>query len=134
MIDIHSHILYGVEDGAKDRDISLAMLKLAAETGTTDIVATPHSDSTYEYKPELIDERIRELNKATGNLPRIHRGCEFHLSIENVQAALIDPTPYTISGLSYLLVEFAEYFVPPSTETILQQFIERGVTPIITHP
>jgi len=134
MIDIHSHILYGLDDGARDRDISLAMLKLAAETGTTDIVATPHSDGNYEYQPALIDERIQELNEATGNHPRIHRGCDFHLSIDNVQAALIDHTPYTINGLNYLLVEFAEYFIPPSTETILQQFTERGIIPVITHP
>lgn len=134
MIDIHSHILYGLDDGAQDRDTSLAMLAIAAEHGTTDIVATPHSDSHYIYQPAVIDERIRELNALTGNKPRIHRGCDFHLSIDNVQACLRDPSVYTINGLRYLMVEFAEYFVPPSTENILRQLSDIGVIPVITHP
>lgn len=134
MIDIHSHILYGLDDGAEDRDTSLAMLKMAAETGTTDIVATPHSDSNFQYQPALVDERIAELNELTGNTPRIHRGCDFHLSIDNVQACLEDHTPYTINGLCYLMVEFAEFFVPPSTENILGELSQRGITPVITHP
>ena len=134
MIDIHSHILYGLDDGAKDRETSLAMLQLAAETGTTDIVATPHSDSHYEYQPALVDERITELNSLTGNKPRIHRGCDFHLSIENVQACMRNPGVYTINGAGYLMVEFADYFVPPSTENILKQLMDIGVNPVITHP
>ena len=134
MIDIHSHILYGLDDGAQDRETSIAMLKLAAETGTTDIVATPHSDSKYVYQPALVDERIRELNELTGNKPRIHRGCDFHLSIDNVQACLRDHTVFTINGLNYLMVEFAEFFVPPSTENILRELIDRGLVPVITHP
>jgi hypothetical protein len=44
MIDIHSHIIWGVDDGARNREESIAMLRVAAETGTTDIVATPHFD------------------------------------------------------------------------------------------
>ena len=134
MIDIHSHILYGLDDGAQDRDTSLAMLALAAEHGTTDIVATPHSDSHYAYQPALVDEQIRELNALTGDRPRIHRGCDFHLSIDNVQACARDHTVYTINGLCYLMVEFAEFFVPPSTENILRQLSDIGIVPIITHP
>ena len=134
MIDIHSHILYGLDDGAQDRETSLAMLQIAAETGTTDIVATPHSDAHYSYQPALVHERIRELNELTGGKPRIHRGCDFHLSIDNVQACMRDHTVYTINGLCYLMVEFAEFFVPPSTENILRQLSDLGIVPVITHP
>ena len=134
MIDIHSHILYGLDDGAQDRETSLAMLSLAAETGTTDIVATPHSDGQYTYQPALVDERIRELNELTNNTPRIHRGCDFHLSVDNVQACMVNPTVYTINGRCYLMVEFAEYFVPPSTESVLGQLSDIGIVPVITHP
>ena len=134
MIDIHSHILYGLDDGSPDRETSLAMLAIAAAHGTTDIVATPHSDSQYHYQPTLVDERIKELNELTGNKPRIHRGCDFHLSIDNVQACMRDHTVYTINGLCYLMVEFAEFFIPPSTENILRQLQDLGVVPVITHP
>ena len=134
MIDIHSHILWGIDDGAKDRDESLAMLKLAAETGTTDIVATPHSDLQYKLDPDLVTERIRDLSQATAGFPRIHRGCDFHLNLDNVQAALQDPSKFTINGLSYLMVEFADAFIPPSTEEIFRCLIELGVAPVVTHP
>ena len=134
MIDIHSHILWGIDDGAKDRDESLAMLKLAAETGTTDIVATPHSDLQYKLDPDLVTERIRDLSEATGGSPRIHRGCDFHLSLDNVHAALENPAGFTINGLSYLMVEFADVFIPPSTEEIFRRFIELGVVPVVTTP
>lgn len=134
MIDIHSHILWDLDDGAKDREESLAMLKMAAETGTTDIVATPHSDHQYKFNPGLVAERILELSDATGGVPRIHRGCDFHLSLDNVQAALETPTRFTINGLSYLMVEFADTFIPPSTEEIFRCLIKLGVVPVITHP
>ena len=134
MIDIHSHILWDLDDGAKDRDESLAMLKMAAETGTTDIVATPHSDLQYKFNPELVAERIRDLTQATAGSPRIHRGCDFHLSLDNVQAALENPSRFTINGLSYLMVEFADAFIPPSTEEIFRRLIQLGVAPVITHP
>jgi protein-tyrosine phosphatase len=134
MVDIHSHILYGLDDGAKDQADSLAMLRIAAETGTTDIVATPHADFQFQFRPDLIADRIQELNSITGAKPRIHRGCDFHLSIENVQACLKDHTSYTINGLNYLMVEFADALIPPSTEEILRQFGERGIVPVVTHP
>ena len=65
---------------------------------------------------------------------RIHRGCDFHLSLDNVQSAMQDPTRFTINGLSYLMVEFAETIIPTSTEEIFRLLLERGVTPVITHP
>ena len=46
-VDIHSHVLYGLDDGAKSREQSLQMLELAVQSGTTDIVATPHANGRY---------------------------------------------------------------------------------------
>ena len=54
MVDIHSHILWGLDDGAKTLEESVAMLQLAAESGTTDIVATPHANYRYTFQPEVI--------------------------------------------------------------------------------
>ena len=47
MVDIHSHILFGLDDGARTLEESVAMIRLAAASGTTDIVATPHADLRY---------------------------------------------------------------------------------------
>src|SRR6266702_7027112 len=60
-VDIHSHVLYGMDDGAKTLEDSLAMLQLAASDGTSDIVATPHASGQYTFNPELLDQRIAEI-------------------------------------------------------------------------
>ena len=77
MIDIHSHFLYGVDDGAGSIEESLAMLRLAAGHGTTDIVATPHANSTFEFDPPSSSLRYHELAQAHNGLPRIHRRLRF---------------------------------------------------------
>ena len=130
--DIHSHILYGVDDGAKTLEESLAMLRLAAEAGTTDIVATPHVNGQFEFDPELIDERIAELNARS--TIRIHRGCDFHLEAENIEDAIANPDKYTINNRGYLLVEFPDLSIFTSTQEILSDLISAGMMPIITHP
>ncbi len=134
MIDIHSHIIWGVDDGARSREESIAMLRLAAETGTTDIVATPHCDAQYNFDPELRDQRIRDLMEATKGVPRIHRACDFRLNFDNIQLALQEPARFTINGLRYLMVEFDDMLIPPSTEEIFRRFMALEICPVITHP
>jgi protein-tyrosine phosphatase len=130
--DIHSHILYGMDDGAKTLEESLGMLKLAADTGTTDIVATPHVNGQFEFDPELLDERIAELSARSS--VRIHRGCDFHLEAENIEDALANPAKYMINNNGYLLAEFPDLSIFASTDEILSDLIGAGMTPIITHP
>ncbi len=102
-IDIHSHVLYGLDDGAKTREESVKMLELARAAETTDIVATPHANGQYVFNPELIDERIAELSAHVDI--RIHRGCDFRLQFDNVEDALAHPEKYTINHNGHLLVE-----------------------------
>src|SRR6266700_1436516 len=106
MVDIHSHILWGLDDGAETFEESIAMLELAAASGTTDIVATPHANSRYRYQPDVVDQRIVEAAASVSGKLRIHRGCDFHLSFDNVQDAMENPSKYAIKGGSYILVEF----------------------------
>jgi protein-tyrosine phosphatase len=133
MVDIHSHILWGLDDGAETMDESVAMLKMAADAGTTDIVASPHANFRYRYEPAIVTQRIADLSAAAGGKPRIHRGCDFHLSFDNVEAALVDPRPYTINGAHYLLVEFPDASVA-GMGRILGMLLDRGLIPIMTHP
>ncbi len=134
MIDIHSHVLYGLDDGASDRLMSLAMLKMAAETGTTDIVATPHADVSYPFRPDLISRRMMELAEGSGGVPRIYTGCDFHLQYDNVRDAIAHPTRYTIDHKSYLLVEFSDLVIFKNSSEILESLMAAGMKPIITHP
>jgi len=133
MIDIHSHILWGVDDGAETFEESLAMLKMAAEAGATDIVATPHADEVFHFDPEAARQMIGRLREACCGRPRIHLGCELRLHYENVAAALAEPKRYTIASGSYLLVEFGD-FVPSSAVEILERLHGAGLTPVIAHP
>ncbi len=134
MVDIHSHILAGLDDGAKTLEDSVAMLKLAAASGTTDIVATPHSDMHYAFQPELIETKIAELQGLVGDAIRIHRGCDFHLHFDNIQDCLAHPNKYTINHKNYLLVEFSDQLIAPTTSEIFDRLGRVGITPVITHP
>lgn len=133
MIDIHSHILWGLDDGAESLDQTLAMLRLAAEHGTTDIVATPHANFEFRYQEDIVRERIAEASAAAGGTPRIHRGCDFHLSFDNVQDALARPSRYWVGGGPYLLVEFPDASIAGMGQA-LSVLLERGLVPVMTHP
>ena len=134
MVDIHSHILWELDDGSHSMEESIAMMEVARENGTTDIVASPHSNSEFTYRPELVDQKIRELTAATGGSPRILRGCDFHLSVDNLDHLLDQPGTYTINGKQYLLVECPDFHVGKHTETVLQRLVESELVPVVTHP
>jgi protein-tyrosine phosphatase len=135
MVDIHSHILYGLDDGAETLEESVAMVRMATEAGTTDIVATPHANLEYDFDPDLIEQRIQELGRAAGgDAARIHRGCDFHLAYDNIQDALANPTKYTINHKKYLLVEFSDLAIFHTTTDIFRSLLNAGMIPVITHP
>jgi protein-tyrosine phosphatase len=134
VVDIHSHILPGLDDGPKTLEDAVAMVKIAAESGTTDIVATPHANARFTFDLERIDCKIAELQAAAGPAPRIHPGCDFHLTVENIQDALAHPSKYTINHKRYLLVEFSDASIPNTTQEIFDRFQAAGLLPVVTHP
>jgi protein-tyrosine phosphatase len=134
MVDIHSHILPDQDDGARTFEEALAMVRLAAAAGTTDIVASPHADSRFSFDPMLVEQKIAELQAAVGDAPRIHYGCDFHLTPENIEDAISAPAKYSIDHRGYLLVEFADNMIPKAIEKIFSRMLAAGLQPIITHP
>ena len=134
MIDIHCHVLPAVDDGAKDWDIALQMCAMAAEDGTTHLVATPHANDSYQYDRGSHAQLLQELQQKAGNVLDLTLGCDFHFSFDNIEKALADPATYTIAGGTYLLVEFSDYALSPMTLKALDKFLRRGITPVITHP
>jgi protein-tyrosine phosphatase len=133
VIDIHSHIIYGVDDGSKTLESSIAMLRMAAEAGTTDIVATPHANDEYSFRPTLISERLAEIQAQVPEI-RVHTGCDFHLNYENVQDCFQNPSKYTVNHKSYLLVEFPDGALIPNIEQIFERMLGMNIVPIMTHP
>ncbi|HEX7159420.1 MAG TPA: CpsB/CapC family capsule biosynthesis tyrosine phosphatase [Edaphobacter sp.] len=137
MIDIHHHLLWGVDDGAADLETSLAMARMAAADGITHIACTPHANGEYEYSPAIIDGKIAELQRLVhgeGLDLKLGRGCDFHLSYDNIQEAKLDPARFSINGLGYLLVEIPDYGLSPGLTEVFYQLQLDGLTPILTHP
>jgi protein-tyrosine phosphatase len=134
MFDIHYHLLFGVDDGPRDIEGSLALAEASIAEGVTHIVCTPHANSQYSFQPELNRERLAMLSERLGGRVTLGLGCDFHLSYDNIESALQNRTRYTINGKRYLLVEFPETGIAHSMSNTLCKFIALGIVPIITHP
>ncbi len=134
VIDIHCHILPALDDGPRTLEESIAMLEEAAAAGTTDIVATPHADLRFPHDPEIAARKTAELAAAAPVGIRLHRGCELHLSFDNVQAALADPGRFVLGPGPYLLVELPETFLPAAVAGVLSELRRVGLVPVIAHP
>lgn len=134
MIDIHCHILPNFDDGAESFEMSVAMAEMAIEEGVTHIACTPHANSRYPFDSKLVSQRRDELQSRYDGKLTFGIGCDFHLSFENLQAIRIEPSRYTLNRKNYLLVEFADYSIPPALDQALHEIQLAGITPIITHP
>lgn len=134
MIDIHCHILPELDDGAKDMDVAIEMCKLSAADGIETTVCSAHANSRYKFDPNVVQRKIEEVMARSGGRPKLVPGCDFHLSYENIQSALAEPRRYTINHGSYLLVEFADFAIPPNIDKIFFDFRSKGMIPIVTHP
>ena len=134
MIDIHSHPLPGVDDGARSLEIAVEMCKMSAEDGVTHLVATPHSNYTYTFDPGLNRQLLAELQEKVGDKPKLLLGCDFHLSYDNIQVCAQNSKDFTINQTSYLLVELPDQFIPDHISRVYYDIQVAGLKPIITHP
>jgi protein-tyrosine phosphatase len=134
MIDIHNHILPGLDDGSKSWDTTLEMCRLAVEDGIKHIVATPHANESYTYDRDRVREVIVELNRRIGDQLIFSIVCDFHLSYENIEDAVAHPRRHTIAATPYLLVEFSDFGISPKITDSFFRLQSARLTPIITHP
>jgi protein-tyrosine phosphatase len=139
LIDIHCHILPGVDDGAVNMEMSIAMARLAYEDGIRTVVATPH----YNHAWKVVRERVIELTAALQKeldqreIPlHIVPGHEVRLeNIPFVQKALADgEICYLDHNERFLLLEQAWEGYHPDTPDVLEMLRQRGTTMIIPHP
>ena len=134
MVDLHCHILPGLDDGPKTMEDSLAMAEDAIADGITHVVATPHASSSYSFDFALVRAAHKELSARLGDRLVLATGCDLHLNHENLAAVRRDPRPYCINQKDYLLVEFNEFSIPPSMDQTLHELQLAGIHPIVTHP
>ena len=137
MVDIHHHLLPGVDDGANSIETSVEMARLAAGEGITHVACTPHANNHFAFDRQANAAKTEDLRKrlAEQNIPlTLGSGCDFHLSFENLKQAQADPAQFSINGLGYLLVEVADYSLPPGLTETFYALQLAGLTPILTHP
>lgn len=138
MIDLHCHILPGVDDGAKNMEDSMDMARTAVEEGITHILATPHYknghwDIVKEDILPLVDEVQAELD-ARGIPLTIFPGQEVRINGELMEDIESDDIQFIDEGNQYVLIEFPTSSIPAYTESLFFELQRSGVTPIIVHP
>ncbi len=137
MVDIHSHILPGLDDGPENLDVSIDMARMARDNGIKDIIATPHYISyDTENDRSRVDGKAARLLRALKNKGidiNIHPGNEVYLDA-SVPELLDKGTIHTLAGSRYILVEFPMTEIPHCANKVLYDIFIRGLVPIIAHP
>lgn len=138
MTDIHMHLVPGVDDGAMDPEMALAMIFRAQEQGIDTIFATPHADA-FHRDPEEVWAQFRKLKILAGRIVpevKILPGCEVYCEKDRMGAVLdaLDKGVYpTMNGTGYVLMEFSMWVRPENTLCCVQALAEAGWKPILAH-
>lgn len=135
-IDIHSHILPGVDDGSKDIEQSLEMLEIAAQEGIREIILTPHNKAGHRnVSMEGILRRMAELQEEAqeNGIPiSLYAGNEIFYR-DGVAEMLDEGSLCTLAGSHYVLVEFQPMEQFSYIRSAIYELTSNGYTPILAH-
>lgn len=139
MIDIHTHVLPGIDDGSQSMDMSLEMLAISAESGVDTLVATPHCNIPDEFD-NYVDGELEDLwdrlewERERADIPiRLCKGMEIYATPE-LPELLVQDRVWTLNGTPYFLTEFSFNEDPDFCMDILRACEDAGFFPVIAHP
>lgn len=134
MIDIHCHILYGVDDGSPDFETSCRMIDQMAQSGVSAVIATPHfRQSMFSYPLQKVEYAFARLHAyAAERHVSLFPGCEYHVSHE-IFAHLENGRVHTLADTNYVLTEYSYTSELNRILHYTQDLIMCGWRPIIAH-
>lgn len=136
MIDLHSHILPGVDDGVRDAAEALELARGAVSEGVHTMAATPHVREDYPTSVERMEAGVQELRRilAAENVP-LHIVCGGEIALERISTLGDDLERFTLAQTGrYLLIEFPDYGWPLALDATIQRLRARGITAVLGHP
>lgn len=137
MIDLHCHLLPGIDDGSPDRDTSLAMARMAVADGITHIACTPHiTPGVYDNSAQAISDLTLAMNRVLqqqGIALTLCIGADVHMAPDLAQK-LRDKRVPALNDTRYFLLEPPHHVAPPRLDTLVRSLIAADFVPIITHP
>jgi len=135
LIDIHTHILPGIDDGSKDINESLDILRALVNQGVTEVIATPHIiTGVYNNTKKIIDEKIEQLKTEiiANKLPiKVYKGAELYYEPNIIEKTKQEEL--NLAGSNYILIESDLQRFPDNFEKTLYQFQVAGYIPILAH-
>ncbi len=141
LVDIHSHLVPGVDDGARSVAAAVASVERMTHVGIRRLVTTPHIRGSLTLDPTGLEARLSEVSAAFDeaaaavreSLPEVEfrRGHEILLDVPEVD--LSDPR-IRMAGTSFVLVEWPRLQVPPGSARVLERLRDQGYRPIVAHP
>lgn len=137
MIDLHSHILPGIDDGSKSLEMSLAMARIAVDDGITMMACTPHIYPGMYMNDKAGITAARDALQATLDehaiALQLTTGADVHL-VPGLLEGLRAGTVPTLHNTRYLLLEPSHHVAPPRFAESVFQLVAAGYVPVITHP
>lgn len=138
VVDLHCHLLPGVDDGSKSMEISLRLAREATENGVTHALLTPHHMNGHyvNHKQDVI-RRTKEFQKQINahNIPlTVFPGQEVRINGHLLDALDKDDILFADTGNRYLMLEFPDDDVPHYTNQMIFDLQQRGIIPVIVHP
>ncbi len=138
MIDLHLHILPGIDDGAEDLEEAAEMCRLALADGCTTLVATPHQRhaSWWNTDRKALENLQRMVQQVVGPVPEIRLGAEIRIGsglLDDLER-LPDSGLLSLAGSRYLLLELDRYGIGPDPEPLVHELCLAGWLPVLAHP